>query len=86
MLNEWVKQTTFTIDVLKSKEEILDENTLQKVFEFTEKAQRGQRENSKTRQKKNFDLLVLHWKHQQNMYSVLSGQKRNGFHTSGTSG
>ncbi|XP_062849575.1 uncharacterized protein LOC134311850 [Trichomycterus rosablanca] len=81
LLNERVRQTNFTIDVLKTREEQivqrltsrLDEPTLQQVINFTQKARLGQHEKSKTRQRKKFDLLAAGQKHQQTM----DGRKRN---------
>ncbi|XP_051781539.1 uncharacterized protein LOC127527292 [Erpetoichthys calabaricus] len=89
LLNERVRQTNFTIDVLKSKEEqihqrlssLLDEKTLQQVLEFTEKARLAQHEKSKTRQKRKFDLLAVRHKHQHTMGSVLHNQQREGCQT-----
>ncbi|XP_039871211.1 uncharacterized protein LOC120723669 [Simochromis diagramma] len=89
LLNERVRQTNFTIDMLKSQEErirqrltmLLDENTLKKVFDFTEKVRLAQHKKSNTRQQGKFDLLVVCRKPPQNMESVLSGQKRQGCDT-----
>lgn len=77
------------MDMLKSQEEriqqrltmLLDENTLKKVFDFTEKARLAQHKKSKTRQQRKFDLLVVRRKPRQNTESVLSDQKRQGCDT-----
>lgn len=80
LLNEWVRQTNFTTNVLKSKWKRTQHRLIMDLVENTEKAHLAQHETSKTRQQRKLDLLVVHQKPQKNTESVLSGQERERCH------